>query len=153
MQPLNEDNFARMLPNVGNKEKFPYKINSSKWGYILYYVQVFPALFRRFIKAASLRPQTELTRFPVTIFLELVQCRGRWNILADMYELSIGLYVHSVVYITLITIFKECRFSTRGIIFCWILNSHETSVLMEDSWKPECKAFFAERMKLRHFVK
>ena len=139
-----------MLPNVGNKEKFPYKIDRSKWGYIFYYVQVFPSLFRRLTKAASLRSQTKLTRLlwiwnPVTNLLELVQCLIRWNLLADMYELPIGLFVHSVVYITLITIFRECRASTRRNLFCCIFNSHETSVSVEDSRQPECKAFCGKK--------
>jgi hypothetical protein len=62
MQKQNEDNFSRMLPNVRNKKKFAYKIDRSKRGYILYYVQVFSSLFRRLIKAAALRPETKLTR-------------------------------------------------------------------------------------------
>jgi hypothetical protein len=135
-----------MLPNVGNKEKFLYKIDRSKWGYIFYYVYVSPSLFRRLIKAASLPPQTKVTRLlwilnPVTNLLGLVQCRIRWNLLVDLYELPVGLYVHSVVYITLITIFRECRSYTRGILFCWIFNSHETTVSIEGSRKPEGKAF------------
>jgi hypothetical protein len=150
MQQQNENNFACILSNVGNMEKFPYKIYRSKWGYTLYYAQVFPSLFRRLLKTASLRPQTKLTRLlwvwnPETNLLELVQCRVRWNVLADMYELPIGLYVHSVIYITLITIFRKFRSSKRGILFCWIFNRHETSVSIEDSRKPECKAFCGKK--------
>jgi len=62
-----------------------------------------------------------------------------------MYELPNGLYVHSIVYITLITVFGECCSSTREILFCWVFNSHESSVSIEDFRKPEYKAFCGKK--------
>jgi len=149
MQPQNEDNIAVCCQMLAMRRSLRTKMTGQHEDTFCVMYKFF-RLYSEDIKTASLRPQTKLTRLlwvwnKVTNLLEFVHCRVRWNILADMYELPIGLYVLSVVYITLTTILRECLSSISGVLFCWIFNSNETSVAIEDSRKPECKAFCGKK--------